>query len=212
MQVTRSGRPKSQEKREAILEAAKILFLENGVKETSMEEIAKKSRVSKQTVYSHYQNKDALFSAVIAFKCKEYLVTTEQLLHDDKACLETALVTIASKFFALIFDEAVISVYKTIIAEGNNSPRVAELFYEAGPLASINALCDALHYLAKGNLTRSDARELSIDFYSLLKSDFHTRSLMNLDFKLNEAEKEAFIRTVVQKTLCLYEHYYNKHN
>ena len=51
-------RSKSESKRKQILDAATILFTEQGYSSTSMDLIAKNANVSKQTVYSHFGNKD----------------------------------------------------------------------------------------------------------------------------------------------------------
>lgn len=59
------GRPRDAEKNNAIVEAASLLFLEQGFDGTSMDEVAKRAGVSKQTVYSHFSGKEQLFSHVI---------------------------------------------------------------------------------------------------------------------------------------------------
>src|SRR5436305_15065188 len=57
----RSGR-----KRRAIIDAATRLFLDGGgYRGTSMDEIAALSGVSKQTVYKHFTDKEALFRAIV---------------------------------------------------------------------------------------------------------------------------------------------------
>jgi TetR/AcrR family transcriptional repressor of mexJK operon len=48
-----------------IVEAAKNEFLAKGFAETTMDEIAKVARISKQTLYRHFQDKAELFEAVI---------------------------------------------------------------------------------------------------------------------------------------------------
>ena len=55
------GRPMDPEKRAAVLEAAKALFLARGYDGTSMDAVAQAAGVSKLTVYSHFQDKDTLF-------------------------------------------------------------------------------------------------------------------------------------------------------
>ena len=50
------GRPKSMEKRNQILSSASQLFLQDGFTNTTMDNVAKQSGVSKQTVYSHFAN------------------------------------------------------------------------------------------------------------------------------------------------------------
>ena len=56
-------------KREAILEAATRVFFESGYADASMDEIAREAGVSKQTVYSHFGAKEALFGAFIRDNC-----------------------------------------------------------------------------------------------------------------------------------------------
>ena len=207
MQQTRAGRPKSQEKRNAILLAATDLFLQYGFNQTSMQQVAERSEVSKQTVYSHFSNKDALFSAVIKFKCEEYLIKIENLADYDGS-LKSALTVIATRFLALFQDQAVVDMFSIIIAEARNTPRAAELFYQAGPQASVSALADIIFAADETSMSQTQAQLLAIDFYTMLKGHWHMRSLMKLSYVLNEAEKEAHIRRVVDKTMCLLEHYY----
>jgi TetR/AcrR family transcriptional repressor of mexJK operon len=57
--------PRSIRKRRAILEAATTLFLRNGYLGTSMDEIAALARVSKQTVYKAFSDKESLFSEIV---------------------------------------------------------------------------------------------------------------------------------------------------
>ncbi|MFC3095359.1 TetR/AcrR family transcriptional regulator [Alteromonas sediminis] len=206
-QAVRAGRPKSREKREAILRASVELFLKHGVKETSMDEVARLSGVSKQTIYSHYKNKDSLFLAVIAFKCEEHMISLDEL-SDHQGGLESTLSHIGRKFLALFQDEEVIAMYSIIIAEARNSPRVAELFYEAGPLASLHSVAGIIHKLSDKSLSMESARLLAMDFYSFLKGSWHMRSLMNLDFRLNETARQKHVDAVVAKTMCLLHHHY----
>ena len=62
-------RTKREEKRKLIIAAATDLFSELGFAQTSMDKIAKKAGVSKQTVYSHFGSKDELFGGAISRKC-----------------------------------------------------------------------------------------------------------------------------------------------
>src|ERR671922_1115597 len=57
--------PRSTRKRTAILEAATALFLRNGYRGTSMDEIAALAGVSKQTVYKAFSDKESLFSEIV---------------------------------------------------------------------------------------------------------------------------------------------------
>ena len=65
------GRPKDMEKRAAVLEAAKNLFVSRGFEGTSMDAVAAEAGVSKLTVYSHFGDKDTLFKAAVQSKCEQ---------------------------------------------------------------------------------------------------------------------------------------------
>lgn len=52
-------------RREAILDAATGVFLRYGFRKTSMDDVARAVGLSRQGVYLHFPNKDALFAAVM---------------------------------------------------------------------------------------------------------------------------------------------------
>jgi TetR/AcrR family transcriptional regulator, regulator of autoinduction and epiphytic fitness len=60
-----SGRQLSPEKAEAILAGAMQEFLACGYASTSMDRVAAAASVSKATIYSHFQDKEGLFNALI---------------------------------------------------------------------------------------------------------------------------------------------------
>ena len=91
----RAGRPKSEAKAEAILHAASELFLSQGFQGTSMDAVAKRAGVSKQTVYSHFANKEELFKACIGAKVAGYGFDSAAMVEDSHAsttCLCARLV------------------------------------------------------------------------------------------------------------------------
>jgi AcrR family transcriptional regulator len=58
-----------EQKRTAIVAAARRAFLESGYSQTSMDGIAEAAEVSVKTIYRHFENKDELFSAVMQAVC-----------------------------------------------------------------------------------------------------------------------------------------------
>ena len=88
------GRPKDLAKRRAILDAAKILFLSKGYANTSMDAVATEAGVSKLTVYSHFNDKETLFSSAVVAKCEEQLPPLVFELPDGVA-VETGSVRIS---------------------------------------------------------------------------------------------------------------------
>ena len=129
------GRPKSEEKREAILLAAKSLFLEKGLHGTTMDQVARAGGVSKQTVYSHFKNKESLFKAVISIKVQTYGFDNPVLPGD--AVAKDVLAAIGLNFLNLLFDPDVVAMQRVVISESALYPDIAEHFYEAGPEATM---------------------------------------------------------------------------
>src|SRR5277367_6123476 len=63
----------SRRKRSQIIDAALECFLELGYQGTSMNAVAERACVIKQTIYSHFANKEALFRSVIQASTLDYV-------------------------------------------------------------------------------------------------------------------------------------------
>lgn len=59
--------------RDNILRATEKLFLEKGIENTSMDNIAKEAEYSKATIYVYFKNKDELISSITLISMKLYL-------------------------------------------------------------------------------------------------------------------------------------------
>ena len=105
-QAARPGRPKSEEKRTSIRESAARLFLDEGFERTSMDSIANAAGVSKQTVYSHFENKDELFKSCIEGKIRQYELRPDS---DRHTTLEGGLKSVADSYLRLLADPGVMS-------------------------------------------------------------------------------------------------------
>ena len=61
------------------MEAAIAAFFERGYAATSIEQIAAEAGVSKVTVYSHFGDKRALFTAAVETECERLLLLVDRL-------------------------------------------------------------------------------------------------------------------------------------
>lgn len=176
--VTKSvgpGRPKDMEKRAAILEAAKALFVKQGFEGTSMDAIANKAGVSKLTVYSHYRDKETLFAEAVRSKC-ETLMPDELFRADLKGPLRKQLLAIARAFFNLITSEDAIAIHRTIVANAASAPKLATLFWDAGPMKVQEGLESFLRAeVEAGKLDIADLHRAASQFFCLLKGECHAR-------------------------------------
>ncbi|HET9701368.1 MAG TPA: TetR/AcrR family transcriptional regulator [Burkholderiales bacterium] len=198
------GRPKDEAKGSAILRAAGTCFLRHGLEGASMDAIAREAGVSKLTVYSHFQNKEALFKAVIRAKCGEFSPPESFLAMGD---LEprTALTRIAGSFMGLMLAPEVLAMHRVVTGESANSPKVAQLMYEAGPEPAMAAFAELLAaYDRKGLLAVREPARAADHFFSMLKGDLHSRALLNIGRPPAEAELKRHLDDCVEVFLRAY--------
>ncbi|MDZ3996190.1 hypothetical protein PspTeo4_48296 [Pseudomonas sp. Teo4] len=191
------GRPKDLAKREAILEAAKSLFLSLGYANTSMDAVAAAAGVSKLTVYSHFNDKQTLFESAVMATCQNQL---PDLIFEypHGAALEDVLLNIARGFQALISSDEAVKLSRLIIALGSQDPAFGEYFYEAGPkrvLAGMEALLRAVN--ERGLLRIDNPLSAAEHFFCLVKGAPDYRLLLGCAGPLEGDEAEAHVREVV---------------
>ncbi len=191
------GRPKDLAKREAILEAAKTLFLSLGYANTSMDAVAAAAGVSKLTVYSHFTDKQTLFCSAVMATCQ---IQLPDLLFEypEGVPVEEVLLTIARNFQALISSDEAIKLSRLIMAQGSLDPSFGEYFYEAGPkrvLAGMEALLRGAH--ERGLLRIDNPLRAAEHFFCLVKGAPDYRLLLGCAGPLEGNEAEAHVREVV---------------
>ncbi len=145
---------RSEQKRAQILEAAIELFCGHGFPNTSMDEVARKAGVSKQTVYSHFGCKDDLFVASIKSKCVVSQITDE--LFGDASKPETTLANFGEYFGAMIISPEAITVFTACVAQADTHPEISALFFDAGPQNLLNMLSGYLEQVDKHGIYRFD--------------------------------------------------------
>jgi TetR/AcrR family transcriptional repressor of mexJK operon len=198
------GRPKDLEKRAAILDAAKRLFTTQGFEGTSMDAIAAAAGVSKLTVYSHYQDKERLFVAAVECVCREQM-PAEIFTADLKGPIRKQLLTIARAFFALITSEEALAVHRTMVANARQSPKLAQMFWEAGPKLTTEAFESFLHdEIRGGKLEIADVHRAASQFFCLLKGECHARMEFGCGELLTEREVDDHVNATVDMFLRAY--------
>jgi AcrR family transcriptional regulator len=154
-QVEIEGR--TPRKRRAILAAATEVFLQHGYLGASMDEVAAKAGVSKQTVYKQFENKERLFAEIV-------LGTSDQLMDGlQQAYAETlegaadareALRALAYRLLQSLTADGVLQLRRLVIAEADRFPEVCGAWFTSGFEKSLEALGQALHRLSERGLLR----------------------------------------------------------
>jgi TetR/AcrR family transcriptional repressor of mexJK operon len=191
-------------KPEAVLAAAKTLFMERGYGATSMDDIAKRAKVGKATVYEYFQNKEELFAAVVNRECRGH-ANLLCALDTGEGDLRARLIRFARVFLDVLMRPEMIAIYRTIIAETLRAPQLGTAFYEAGPLRVRGALVPVLAEAARlGEIETDDVERAAIDLISLIRADLHLRALFAVPTLPGLVEKDMLAKIAVDRFLKAY--------
>ena len=172
---------RSAKKHLSILDAATELFLTGGYSRTSMEDIARSARVSKQTVYVHFENKENLL-----FEIVNQIMTTASDPFDheihrlgESDNLDTHLRDHARQQLALVMQPRPLQLRRLVIAEAVAFPRLGQIFYDNGPGLTISQLARAFKQLhQRGSLVCPDPTRAASDFNWLIMSEPINRAML----------------------------------
>lgn len=172
-QARHDGETQTARKRRAILNAATTLFLRDGYPATSMDQIAARAAVSKQTVYKQFADKQSLFREIVTDTVAEVADPVAQQVASlrDGSDLESDLRDLARTLLAQVCQRRVMQLRRLVIAEAGRFPDLGLLFYECGPARTIAALATAFRDLAaRGALRAADPQTAAEHFNWLVMS------------------------------------------
>lgn len=150
-------RPSSLQKREAALLAAERQFLSTGYESVTMDSIAKECGVAKQTLYSHFGSKRALFLELVTAKTvAARRAVPSPPAFDPTADARPVLRSLLVAQLTAVLAPDVLSLRRLVIGELQRSPELASALYEQGPRRAIMKLAALIAEL-------SDAGVLGVD-------------------------------------------------
>ncbi|USD20809.1 TetR/AcrR family transcriptional regulator [Microbulbifer variabilis] len=191
------GRPKDLAKRQAILDAAKELFLTKGFAATSVDAVASAAGVSKLTVYSHFSDKETLFSAAITSRCEMMMPLPIFDLKEGDSVAEV-LERIGQAFLSMVDSEDSIRLLRLLCALAAQESKLAQLFFDAGPQRILRDIEQLLRRATEmGKLQVADPAEAAEDFMGILLGCRHMRVLIGCCEVQAEDERRERVRKAV---------------
>jgi TetR/AcrR family transcriptional repressor of mexJK operon len=206
MAVPLQGR--SARKRQAMLDAATTLFLRQGYRGTSMDEIAAAARVSKQTVYKHFADKERLFTEIVVGTVEEVAGPVHEAVLElqDTGDLDADLRRLARQLLRLVMQPRILQLRRLVIGEAGRFPELGRTFYEQGPGRTIAALATVFERLAdRGVLRAGDQRLAAAHFNWLVMSiPLNRAMLLGDDAPPPAAELDRYADAGVRTFLAAY--------
>ena len=153
-----------------IREAATTLFLRSGYLGTSMDEIATLAGVSKQTVYTHFADKERLFTDLIlgtTDRVDEFLRQATAVLEGTED-LDADLRQLARRYLAWVTRPELLQLRRLVIGEAGRFPGLARTYYERAPERTLATLASGFQRLAERGLLRVDDPQTAARHFAFL--------------------------------------------
>jgi len=168
--VKRRARGPSADKRRAVLEAARLLFLERGFAGTSMDDVAGAAGVSKQTVYAHFSDKHRLFTELIETDVGQLDVAQHPLVAGmpDSDDIERDLRAYARFHLSVVMQPHLLRMRRMLIGEAERFPDLARAWFANGPQMSVALFASWFTALDNRGLLRVPDPVLAGEHYNWL--------------------------------------------
>jgi len=193
----RRGRPANEALAQIIVNFASELFVELGFQATTLDKVAQRAKISKLSIYRHFENKEALYSAAIKARCHQF--APQALFEGVDGSAEDQLMAMGSSLLRTLLSPEVRTIEAMVIADKTNQASLSKLHYEAGParvIDRIEALLRQLH--AKAVLNVPDPLRSARLFAALFKgSDLLIIARFDEARAEDDNEIESYCRSAV---------------
>lgn len=184
--------------RDRLLQAARDAFCEEGYR-ASVDRIAARAGVAKQTLYNHFSSKEDLFAEIARLGAETIAVSLEHGT-DVRECL----LRFATAFQDKVLGEEGLAIYRALLGEVPRLPALGRAFFERGPARMAERLSAFLAgMMNRGSLREDDPRFAAEILLSMLTGIERTRRLLN-PTPCSSADERARVEQIVDCFLRAY--------
>jgi TetR/AcrR family transcriptional repressor of mexJK operon len=170
------------DKRQAIVDAALLVFAREGYSQASIEAIAAAAGVAKPTIYNHLGGKENLFRHVlaeVAARSNRKTMAALAAFTDEPADLRAELLTVARGLVDCFLDEQSAALRRLLHAEITRFPDLFDSVLASGPDQVNEALTGRLARLSNaGHLRIDDPLMAASQFFALISCDLPALSAL----------------------------------
>lgn len=182
-------------RRQAFLQAARQVFLEQGYEAASVNDVVRLAGGSLATLYSQFGNKEGLF---LAFMHDQHDRFAREMRPEavDHLPLEEALQSVGEHFLRRLLQKDSLAFFRVMVSEGRKLPDDVRRYFTSG---GMNLIHDELHtQLTRAGMNEADARECLGYFIELLRSQRHFQAVSDPDYVVSDAELKAHVGKAVK--------------
>jgi TetR/AcrR family transcriptional regulator, regulator of autoinduction and epiphytic fitness len=187
-------------KRNDILDAAVAVFLRQGYERASMDDIARKAKVSTATLYKHAESKSALFGSILARAWDVGDTAADEAIRRSlRGSTKTALTAIGDHYAKSLTDPKVFALFRAVIGECQRFPELGQDLYNR---AKLPYLLRIERYLEEqttaGTLRVKDAKGATRQFLGMINDQVFWPGFLVTDFTVSEAQRRRVVSEAVE--------------
>jgi len=178
-------------KRTAITRAAAEMFVRHGYDATSMDLIAAEARVSRQTIYNQFENKEKLFRTIISSLTDEAVLPLAEPGRKTLSVRDT-LLRLARSILATSLRPSALAVHRLVVAEAARFPELGPAIYASGAANAVEQLAEFLRQQSQlGHLHVRNPSAAAEQFFGMVKGFHQFRALIGVQPRRREVEAGA---------------------
>jgi TetR/AcrR family transcriptional repressor of mexJK operon len=196
--------PRGDKRRAELAHVAERVFLERGFTETTMQMIASRAGASKETLYRHFANKEALFAEIISRKAAQISGPDSALARDGTP--RRVLFDLGLGLLRVMTRGDACSLFSIVVAETPRTPELGAIFYSRGPGTTLDRLTAYLRSAtARRELRcRQPARAAKL-FIGAVVANYHLLSLIGQPTtRITDSDMRLHVRGAVAMFLARY--------
>lgn len=202
----RAARPRTTSE-ERILRAARELFLADRYAGVSLERVAERAGVCRQTVYNRFGSKEAVFRAVVRAHWSAFAAQDHAPAVADRAgSAEEVLRAFAASLRRFAEETDQIRFARLVVAESTRLPWIAEVFHRLGREPVVAAFAERLDTLVRtGRLRCANTRLAARQFVGMVQEFLVWPRVMGLaEEQADLPDPEVVIDEAVRTFLARY--------
>jgi TetR/AcrR family transcriptional regulator, mexJK operon transcriptional repressor len=191
-----------------IVATARRLFLERGYDGTSLDDVAAASGVSKTTVYNNFEDKQALFTAVVmevTARAGAIIDELADLLAASDRPVSDRLAGAGRRLARGALNPAVVQLRRIAVSEAVRFPRLVEEYWSRGPGRTIEVLQDALARMDDaGELAVPETHHAALHFAYALLGPYQDQALLRPGEAIDDTELDRHVEETVARFVRAY--------